>query len=92
MNRGSVVCLNRVVAAVNRFNEAPIHESGKLIRPIHWSLAARGFNEAPIHESGKCSEDRSGLACQERASMRPRFMNRGSFADVVQDLIPDELQ
>ena len=36
------------------------------------------FNEAPIHESGKCV----GVEVAEEvvvASMRPRFMNRGSL-------------
>ena len=36
-----------------------------------------GFNEAPIHESGKC-QPQSGLIRAYPASMRPRFMNRGS--------------
>ena len=36
-----------------------------------------GFNEAPIHESGKF-EVRNRLADWLGASMRPRFMNRGS--------------
>ena len=35
------------------------------------------FNEAPIHESGKSCEE-STSTDQYRASMRPRFMNRGS--------------
>ena len=36
-----------------------------------------GFNEAPIHESGKLG--RAHARCDvDRASMRPRFMNRGS--------------
>ena len=36
-----------------------------------------GFNEAPIHESGKC-ERGSAQEIEPLASMRPRFMNRGS--------------
>ena len=36
-----------------------------------------GFNEAPIHESGKLGQARRVLRCLA-ASMRPRFMNRGS--------------
>ena len=40
---------------------------------------SRSFNEAPIHESGKCG----GFAVVREphgvASMRPRFMNRGSW-------------
>ena len=35
------------------------------------------FNEAPIHESGKFTEDGERLL-DNSASMRPRFMNRGS--------------
>ena len=35
------------------------------------------FNEAPIHESGK-SEQPVERAANVVASMRPRFMNRGS--------------
>ena len=36
-----------------------------------------GFNEAPIHESGKSDCPRPRVR-RIRASMRPRFMNRGS--------------
>ena len=39
--------------ASTRFNEAPIHESGKSGRLRKSIRAHRGFNEAPIHESGK---------------------------------------
>ena len=66
-----------------RFNEAPIHESGKLpsctVRPTLVTRSPHCFNEAPIHESGKstdCLATRSSPA--KPASMRPRFMNRGS--------------
>ena len=37
-----------------RFNEAPIHESGKCDASMGVPLNASSFNEAPIHESGKC--------------------------------------
>ena len=54
MNRGSIEVSVFRDAVRLRFNEAPIHESGK------WRDAApsvdgrsRCFNEAPIHESGK---------------------------------------
>ena len=60
------------------FNEAPIHESGKF---LNWQCAHAiviGFNEAPIHESGKFRTYGNRAECQARASMRPRFMNRGS--------------
>ena len=38
-----------------------------------------GFNEAPIHESGKCDPLHGNITIGI-ASMRPRFMNRGSHA------------
>ena len=60
------------------FNEAPIHESGKC-RCVARRLAAwSGFNEAPIHESGKFDAFVQDHPSPEVASMRPRFMNRGS--------------
>ena len=64
------------------FNEAPIHESGKSTAASAPGWDSQCFNEAPIHESGKSTP--SGLACQRRcvASMRPRFMNRGSDSHV----------
>ena len=43
------------------------------------ALRGRGFNEAPIHESGKCQRRRVHGGLQLVASMRPRFMNRGSY-------------
>ena len=43
-----------------------------------------GFNEAPIHESGKCPAQQPPSPYVV-ASMRPRFMNRGSGA--VYDLL-----
>ena len=79
MNRGSISTRARTEAPCSRcFNEAPIHESGKCEGALQPLLDAYRFNEAPIHESGK-----SGLAVQQgqpggQASMRPRFMNRGS--------------
>ena len=52
---------------------------GSPIHTGHTSGRARGFNEAPIHESGKWyAEARKRKAAG--ASMRPRFMNRGSAA------------
>ena len=36
------------------------------------------FNEAPIHESGKSEGGEYVKVASARASMRPRFMNRGS--------------
>ena len=78
MNRGS----DRVRIQSERqpygFNEAPIHESGKcdIRRPAELQHARR-FNEAPIHESGKCRYA-GDVEPGGGASMRPRFMNRGS--------------
>ena len=60
------------------FNEAPIHESGKLCPRAHGSALSTSFNEAPIHESGKCPRLRLASPSDLDASMRPRFMNRGS--------------
>ena len=101
MNRGSDFYGWSLLIEFGRFNEAPIHESGKFRRsvpiagqrhcfneaPIHESgkYGSRiievdtmlGFNEAPIHESGK-SRRRSHAWPAWMASMRPRFMNRGS--------------
>ena len=37
-----------------------------------------GFNEAPIHESGKYKLTIMTVRGYYSASMRPRFMNRGS--------------
>ena len=54
MNRGSPLLVGAVTASELRFNEAPIHESGKCLRT-------------------------QGLEPVDKASMRPRFMNRGSL-------------
>ena len=77
MNRGSPDYVEVFIQDLLGFNEAPIHESGKYRpRRPEWSLAS-GFNEAPIHESGKYPRQCRGDH-RRRASMRPRFMNRGS--------------
>ena len=54
MNRGSIVEQHRHVWIEIRFNEAPIHESGKYPPDAPPRSRRPGFNEAPIHESGKC--------------------------------------
>ena len=60
------------------FNEAPIHESGKCTAiASSGPLSMRCFNEAPIHESGKLRMHVMSPFFRV-ASMRPRFMNRGS--------------
>ena len=77
MNRGSSAKPSGARSKSSGFNEAPIHESGKWCRRA-MGCARRGrFNEAPIHESGKYDSPH-GLQLLTVASMRPRFMNRGS--------------
>ena len=50
--------------------------------PPEWGQAPpRSFNEAPIHESGKSFDPHGVRRLDRHASMRPRFMNRGSGAD-----------
>ena len=77
MNRGSSDSSALRLLIRSRFNEAPIHESGKWRSAICPRPMSYCFNEAPIHESGKygCHPDETRI---ELASMRPRFMNRGS--------------
>ena len=74
---GKLLLLCRGRGVGSGFNEAPIRESGKSPAPRADGCRASCFNEAPIRESGKfrsCPEcDRSN-----KASMRPRFANRGS--------------
>ena len=53
MNRGSATGALRGAAPGYRFNEAPIHESGKFYVQTRLADMLHGFNEAPIHESGK---------------------------------------
>ena len=60
------------------FNEAPIHESGKCNFCIMLYWESIRFNEAPIHESGKYVDAELLPKNYSCASMRPRFMNRGS--------------
>ena len=53
MNRGRAARKLRKRRVSARFNEAPIHESGKDHFFCHQSPFSTCFNEAPIHESGK---------------------------------------
>ena len=69
------------------FNEAPIHESGKFGAKRTTATGAGRFNEAPIHESGKSHVHIRGAFSPATASMRPRFMNRGSRA-LTKKLVP----
>ena len=77
MNRGSATRAGAGARPRRRFNEAPIHESGKSAATPRSGAWPRRFNEAPIHESGKFQQ-RSIKHEPTPASMRPRFMNRGS--------------
>ena len=79
MNRGSKTCTERCSRRSAGFNEAPIHESGKSQRARYRYVYAHCFNEAPIHESGKCERTERERESEKSASMRPRFMNRGSL-------------
>ena len=51
---------------------------GSSITTAPASRTAPGFNEAPIHESGKWDRSPPAAPPHRLASMRPRFMNRGS--------------
>ena len=53
MNRGSSWMPSPRNSELPRFNEAPIHESGKYDSGPWMAGFLAGFNEAPIHESGK---------------------------------------
>ena len=77
MNRGSRSDGVSALIDSDSFNEAPIHESGKLRGPerrVHGGLASmrpRFMNRG--------SERAAEIAAEPVvASMRPRFMNRGS--------------
>ena len=83
MNRGSPGIEDRSRGPWYRFNEAPIHESGKSFPRRRPPSTASRFNEAPIHESGKCRRSRNRRREGTTASMRPRFMNRGSHLGEV---------
>ena len=53
MNRGSHTVGDHPRQRAMRFNEAPIHESGKFRKRLRCLVPIGRFNEAPIHESGK---------------------------------------
>ena len=84
MNRGSLRIVSLDESEPIRFNEAPIHESGKFGQYKQACGIRCSFNEAPIHESGKSAEG-AGIREATQASMRPRFMNRGSLREVRGD-------
>ena len=80
MNRGSCRPSDNLSTPSGCFNEAPIHESGKSAGTACRPRTSRRFNEAPIHESGKWAGTWTTYANRHKASMRPRFMNRGSLS------------
>ena len=71
MNRGSHARRGPAVTGDQRFNEAPIHESGKSLARARMGLCARRFNEAPIHESGKWNRRRWRKARVDRFNEAP---------------------
>ena len=78
MNRGSGLDRHRIRAASDRFNEAPIHESGKW-RPAKWgSKPERPASMRPRFMNRGSDDVRAEAHAGVAASMRPRFMNRGS--------------
>ena len=87
MNRGSATGIRAEFNLGHCFNEAPIHESGKLDGHTHPASKITGFNEAPIHESGKSVRCGLGTKNGSLASMRPRFMNRGSLALAIREVM-----
>ena len=91
MNRGSSVDSASATPPCSGFNEAPIHESGKSFLGPHSGPRAVRFNEAPIHESGKLRK-RSPAVLAFVASMRPRFMNRGSAKQIADEREAKSLQ
>ena len=77
MNRGSAVMIGRNRISDTRFNEAPIHESGKFLSitiPMSGSVASMRPRFMNRGSHGATSREGGGIM----ASMRPRFMNRGS--------------
>ena len=77
MNRGSAKWSRQSARGRPTFNEAPIHESGKLIV----KLANAGRLRPSMRPRFMNRGSGSGTGTRRRArrpSMRPRFMNRGS--------------
>ena len=71
MNRGSPRRRVAQCAGPPRFNEAPIHESGKSSHPSRRGQEAHRFNEAPIHESGKFRDGLPGCGRARRFNEAP---------------------
>ena len=71
MNRGSTLRGLIEGLATYRFNEAPIHESGKCGRSSRVPGMRYCFNEAPIHESGKLDGDSARAVIAVRFNEAP---------------------
>ena len=82
MNRGSSAQADGGGSIASRFNEAPIHESGK----YDGRGPDRGWRQSasmrPRFMNRGSSAYHIGSALVSPASMRPRFMNRGSAAEI----------
>ena len=77
MNRGSGAEEGEQDPAVQRFNEAPIHESGKWrLRRVYKPDRSASMRPRFMNRGSGQREADPDLAIG--ASMRPRFMNRGS--------------
>ena len=77
MNRGSEHVAFPFRPFVPRFNEAPIHESGKYLNS-DLALAGVGASMRPRFMNRGSKSEAPAIAALLLASMRPRFMNRGS--------------
>ena len=77
MNRGSDASLPTRFRAAPRFNEAPIHESGKLDDGVAVAVVGLASMRPRFMNRGSAHYD-SPPHSRRAASMRPRFMNRGS--------------
>ena len=78
MNRGSPWRQAWERQASGRFNEAPIHESGKCIERAQHSRM-RGASMRPRFMNRGSAVEPALDPLRADASMRPRFMNRGSL-------------
>ena len=81
MNRGSVRGGGESGSDANRFNEAPIHESGKFCEcgRLHQGQIWASMRPRFMNRGSSSGQDPKALG--RYASMRPRFMNRGSDPD-----------
>ena len=79
MNRGSPSVRFHDALASGRFNEAPIHESGKSMYPTS-ELPRLAASMRPRFMNRGSTPFFRVVGRARFASMRPRFMNRGSVA------------